>query len=122
MKLGLSLLMICGLSVATGCGSGDDDDAEPAAIDCSTDTTTYTDVSAFDKCVMCHSSELTGAKRMSAPPEINFDTIEGATATKSLKAPDEIEEGAMPPKDSGVTITKAQGQQLIAWYKCGKKE
>ena len=117
MKIRLTLLMICGLGVAVGCG-GDDG---AASIDCTADMTTYDQVTAFDKCVVCHDSKLTAAERMSAPPDINFDTIEAALATKALKAPDEIEEGAMPPKNSAVTITEAEGKQLITWYMCGAK-
>jgi uncharacterized membrane protein len=120
MKIWLTLITLCGLTLAIGCGGDDDDGA--SKVDCDKDMTTYNDVSAFDKCVMCHSSDLSGSKRMSAPADINFDTFEDATATKALKAQHEAEEGAMPPKDSGITITDAQRKQLITWYECGAKE
>jgi uncharacterized membrane protein len=94
--------------------------SEPEA-DCDGEVPTYAEVSAFDKCVMCHSSEISGGARRGAPSSWNFDTYEAADA-RAQDAVLEVFRGNMPLPGSGVTITAAERQALITWGLCGTPE
>jgi uncharacterized membrane protein len=119
MRTWLVLITAGGLGFA-GCASGDDDDAS-TAVDCKTDKTTYDDVALFDKCVMCHSSELMGAAaRHQAPANINFDMSDLASAIAKTAVP-EVKAGQMPPPASGISVTEAEKQKFYAWVECGSK-
>jgi uncharacterized membrane protein len=97
------------------------DEEELPEVDCSGDVPVYADVAAFDKCTMCHSSELSGADRRSSPATINFDTFEGAEMQATLAA-QEVKEGAMPPSGSGITLTADEKDELYRWALCGAME
>jgi len=85
------------------------------------DVPTYADVSAFDKCTMCHSSSLSGPDRNNAPMDHNFDTYDGA-ADHADHIAEEAEGNNMPPPASGITITAAEREALIKWATCGTPE
>jgi len=108
-------------SVWTGCKSSDDEDVALPEVDCAVSVPTYAEVTIFDKCNVCHSSTKTGAARVMAPPDINFDTFAGADA-QSMKAVTELLEGAMPPKDSGIIVTDVEKETLYRWALCGALE
>jgi uncharacterized membrane protein len=89
--------------------------------DC-TDVPKFADVKAFSKsCVECHSSELEGADRKSAPTGIDFDTYEGAKKNPE-KSAEEIEEGEMPPSNAETQISDDEKAQAIKWLQCGTPE
>jgi len=108
-----------GASGMSGAGGGGGSD-EPEA-DCDGDVPSYAEVSAFDKCVQCHSSEISGGSRGGAPSSVNFDTYEAARG-QAQNAVDEVFIGNMPLPGSGVTISPAERQALIAWGLCGTPE
>jgi hypothetical protein len=118
----LALGFIVSLSVvaaATSCGGGDE--KELPDIDCAAVTVpSFAEVAAFDQvCTYCHDSSLTTLEmREDAPLDINFDTYEAASKDPELTA-HEVFEGAMPPSDSGLTLTQPQKDQLYAWALCG---
>jgi hypothetical protein len=108
-------------SVWIGCGDDSEDEEheeELPEVDCDDGVVVeYEDVSAFDKCVTCHDSSKSGDARAEAPDDVNFDTA--AAAEKSaVKAAEEVNEGAMPPPGSGITITAAQKEDLYRWALC----
>jgi uncharacterized membrane protein len=100
---------------ASGSGDGDGD-----GDDCA-DAPTYDEVTALDKCTMCHSSDLSGPDRNNAPADHNFDTYDGVTAQLG-HIEEEVEEGKMPPPGSGITISSAERAQLLKWIECGAEE
>jgi uncharacterized membrane protein len=110
------------LVVATGCGSSNSDGTDGNSTnDCSGDVPTYDKVAIFDKCKMCHSSQLQGsAARRGSPPTINFDTEAGAD-TAAREAESEVKTADMPPTGSGVIVTNAEKQALYTWVDCMAK-
>jgi uncharacterized membrane protein len=105
----------------TGC-SGDDEEDELPEVDCDTGAVpTFDEVTAFDKCASCHDSAKTGAARMNAPTAINFDSYDGAEP-HATKAAEEVNEGAMPPANSGITLTASEKETLYRWALCGAME
>ncbi len=132
-----SCLLVLLLATAIACGDDHDDEAEAGASghphgdgdgdgdlpeECEgEDVPTFDEVAAFDKCVMCHSSELSGSDRNNAPDDHNFDTHEGATEHLGHVA-EQVEEGAMPPPASGITISAAEREALLLWANCGAPE
>lgn len=134
MKSQRFLFVLCALLLVTAFACGDDGDGGGAGTsgtggdgdgdgdgDECEDVPTYDEVSAFDKCVMCHSSELSGGDRNTAPADHNFDTYEGATEFLDHVL-EEAEEGNMPPPASGITITEAERAALVKWASCGAPE
>ena len=109
-----TLASLAALLVISACG-GDED--TPEDVDCSGTIPTYADVTALQKCATCHSSQKTGADRRSAPPSVNFDT-EAAANMHAQAAATEVNEGAMPPSGSGVTLTADEKQALYKWAEC----
>ena len=120
----LMLLALVGtLGFALGCKSGDDDDAEQSNmldVDCSGNIPAYADVKIFDTCSMCHSSKLSGADRMEAPKDINFDT-EATAEANAMKAVSVVNDGDMPPRDSDLKVTTAEKETLYKWALCTNK-
>ena len=100
-----------------GCGDDGDEGDELPDVDCSGTIPKYEDVAALDKCTTCHSSELSGDARKSAALDVNFDTKAAAEA-KAEKAAEEVNEGAMPPSGSGVTLSAAEKEDLYKWALC----
>lgn len=86
-------------------------------VSCDGTVPAYADVTAFEKCSTCHSSELSGSERRGALAGVNFDT-ESAARAKAEDAAAEVKEGAMPPKSSGITLTDQEKQDLYNWALC----
>jgi uncharacterized membrane protein len=116
MRTLMMLSALLALSVGSIACGGDDDDDLPD-VDCPATAVKYADVTAFTKCATCHASSKTGAARAEAPVNINFDT-EALADMNRMKAASEVNEGAMPPKDSGITLTDAEKQTLYKWALC----
>jgi uncharacterized membrane protein len=111
------------LALAVGCGD-DAEDEEHALpdVDCEgADVPAFDEVAAFDKCTVCHSSELSGEDRMDAPEDDNWDDYEEA-AEHAEEIAHEVFEGEMPPEDSGITLTAAEEEDLYLWALCGTPE
>jgi uncharacterized membrane protein len=104
------------IGVSMGCGSDDDEHDQPE-VSCTGTIPTYAEVDAFEKCTLCHSSQLTGNARNSAPPGTNFDTEAGAEAHAD-EIVHEVSEGAMPPPPSNITLTEAEKEELYKWALC----
>lgn len=112
-KLSLSLLALFPVSLfaASACTPG---------VDCST-VKPYAEVTAFqNSCNACHSSALTGADRLGAPSDINYDT-HAAAKTELEESIEVMLEGEMPPSD-GPPITDEEKQVLLTWLQCGTPE
>jgi uncharacterized membrane protein len=86
-------------------------------VSCDGTVPAYADVTAFEKCSTCHSSELSGSERRGALASVNFDT-ESAAQAKAEDAAAEVKEGAMPPKSSGIKLTDQEKQDLYKWALC----
>jgi len=114
----LSLALLLSAPLLPACDSGDGDEGgEGPNVDCNSVTPPkYSEITAWDKCVTCHSSTLTGAARANAPAAINYDTYDGAKAN-AAKAIDEVYEGAMPPAGSP-PLSDAEKTQIYNWASC----
>jgi len=99
----------------------DEDEEELPDVDCDGGIPTYGEVAAFNTCVNCHSSEVTGSARQDAPEEDNFDTYEGVEG-KAEEIAHEVFEGEMPPEDSGLSLTGDEKDELYRWALCGAPE
>jgi uncharacterized membrane protein len=110
MRWLLSGIVVSAL-VLTACGKSLPD------VDCTGTVPAFEDVSALQKCAMCHSSKLSGTARKNAPGDINFDGKAAAQA-KAEDAASEVYGGSMPPSGSGITLTSAEKQALYKWALC----
>jgi len=108
------------LVAACGSDSSDSSDSsEPesdANVDCAT-APTFAEVTAFQKCLNCHSQNLSGAARRSAPASVNFDT-ESDVLTHADHIEEQVGRGSMPPPGSGITLTDEERQTLLDWVRC----
>jgi uncharacterized membrane protein len=109
-----------------GCDDDDDDatqeESSGGGPDCEGDDVPgYAEVDIFATCTMCHSSTLMGADRNGALDTVNFDTYAAAMAS-ATKAIERVGAGAMPPPDSGLTVTDAEKDELERWVLCGTPE
>jgi uncharacterized membrane protein len=100
-----------------GFGCSSNNDPTPNNVDCNGTPPTFEQVTAFTRCVACHDSKKTGAQRMKAPANINFDT-QTASEASANKAVSEVMKGDMPPRDSGLSLTEADTQQFYEWAMC----
>lgn len=120
-----SYFAIATLALAlTACGSDEEEgpDAESLGIDCSDDIPTFAQVTAFETvCTNCHDSSLSGAARNGAPAGYDFDRYERA-ADEAGEIAEYVDEGLMPPPDSGLSITAAERQAILRWAVCGTPE
>jgi uncharacterized membrane protein len=111
--------------VACGDDDGDEENGmgdaghehELPDVDCSEDVPAFEEVAAFEKCTLCHSSELTGDERMNAPEGDDWDIEAEAIEHRELIA-HEVFEGEMPPEDSNITLTTAEKEELYLWALC----
>jgi uncharacterized membrane protein len=111
LRLPLALLFSALLLPAC---AGDDEEGGPN-VDCSTATVKpFAEVTAFAKCIACHSTAVSGAARAGAPAGINYDTYAAAMANAD-KGMDEVFEGAMPP---GGGMTADEKTQIYNWASC----
>lgn len=118
-----SLHWVASLTMAfamTACGGSDDDEEdELPAVDCGQAIPGFSEVTAFSAvCTECHNSAFIGDDRSDAPVGIDFDAYATATEHAELGA-HEVYEGAMPPSDSGLTLTEDQKNTLYLWALCG---
>jgi uncharacterized membrane protein len=74
-------------------------------------------MTAFDKCLGCHSSSLSGFQRLGAPTSVNFDTYDSAVASAS-KAVSQVRFGRMPPRGT-TPLTADEQDELFSWVDCG---
>ncbi|MDY7231275.1 c-type cytochrome [Hyalangium rubrum] len=112
--------------VLGSCGGDSEPTPEPVS-DCPTGGTTLTaqnfGLAFFQSyCTRCHSSTRTGAARNGAPPDFNYDTIEGIRAhLRDIDAEAGADGSAvnteMPPGDP--RPTDAERRQLSEWIGCG---
>lgn len=96
------------------CGGEDEDGAKMA--ECDGAVPKFSEVRAFDKCVVCHTTGLTD--RQSAPENVNFDNYEAASSSADDAAA-MVKAGAMPPGGSGITLTAEEKDELETWALCG---
>lgn len=78
-------------------------------------------MAAFDKCTLCHASDVSGDARQGAPADDNWDEYEEA-AEHAEEIAHEVSEGEMPPEDSQITLTAGEKEQLYLWALCGTPE
>ncbi|HKP63911.1 MAG TPA: hypothetical protein VJV78_44560 [Polyangiales bacterium] len=90
---------------------------EPAAIGCGDPAPAFAQVTAFEKCSNCHSTQLSAAARHGAPIGVDFDS-ESAAVNKSEEAAALVRSGAMPPPGSGVSLSESEKQALLRWSEC----
>jgi cytochrome c5 len=113
------------LALALSACGGDEDggpNAESLGIDCSDDVPTFDEVTAFETvCTNCHASSLSGAARNGAPAGYDFDRYERA-ADEAGEIAEYVNEGLMPPPDSGLSISAAERQAILRWSVCGTPE
>ena len=105
-----TLLILSLTHMLTGCGS-------PSSVDCKAVTVPkYTEMTAWARCVACHSSALSGASRAGAPKGIDFDNYDAALMDAD-RALSEVEAGAMPPAGSP-KLSAAEKDQIVNWASC----
>src|SRR5262245_43986879 len=69
------------------------------------------------RCVVCHSSQLSGASRHGAPSDLNFDNL-GLVAEEAESIYTEAKEGSMPP--SGYPAVEGTDlENMRTWLACG---
>lgn len=121
MRMMLWTVLLTSLGLALGCAADASGEGTMDANGCSGKVPTYAELTIFQKCSMCHSSQLAqGQPRMQSPININFDTEPAADAAAVL-AVQEVKADAMPPKASGITVTDAEKQALYTWAECMAK-
>jgi hypothetical protein len=111
---------IVGVLWLSACGSGAGETPLPGG-ECASDggpVPVYSQVDAFKTCVSCHSSTLSGFARHDAPAEINFDTYDAAKAHAD-DAARLVQNNAMPPANSKLTLTQTEKDDLSRWVQCG---
>jgi len=115
----LSLLLM--LAVGAGCGSGSSATTSTlSGADCSQSVPTYSELTIWPLCTVCHSSSLSGSARQGAPANVNFDSY-AAAARAAGEAVTEVSAGRMPP--SGETQpASAETAALEQWAQCGTPE
>jgi mono/diheme cytochrome c family protein len=80
-------------------------------------------------CTACHASRVEGAARRGAPPELDWDTLEGIRAQRhwidavAAREADSVEDApppfVMPPAFVAKRPTQAERDRLARWIACG---
>ncbi len=105
------VVLLTATHLLIGCSGG------TSSVDCTQVTVPkYTDMTAWARCTNCHSSALTGAARVGAPGDINFDSYDHAVMDAD-RALSEVESGAMPPAGSP-SLSAAEKDQIVNWASC----
>jgi hypothetical protein len=118
------MFALCSAGSLAACGGDDEEDEELAPlpdVDCDNDVPAFSEVTGFDKCNLCHGSNVTGDERQDAPDDDTWDVYERA-ADEADQIVHELREGAMPPADSGITLTAAEKDAMYHWALCGAPE
>jgi uncharacterized membrane protein len=118
---GMKPILIATLILAFAACSSSEEEELPPVVDCSAvqPIPKYSEVLAFrDVCTNCHSSSKTGDDRNGAPAEINFDQFASASS-HAEQAAIEVNNDAMPPDTSGLSLTEVQKTTLYDWAMCG---
>ena len=114
LAVGLLVLGACGGTEASGPGATGEVCAPTAPTECSDPELRYEDVSPIfeRRCASCHS-----------PPSGPWplETYEHV-ADWAPVVRDELLRCSMPPRDSGVTMTPEERDQILVWIRCGYPE
>jgi hypothetical protein len=105
----------------SACGEDEEEGPSAAAlgIDCSDGVPSFGEVTAFDTvCTNCHDSSRTGAARNGAPAGYDFDRYERA-ADEAGEIAEYVDEGLMPPPESGLSLGAAEREAILRWALCG---
>jgi cytochrome c5 len=106
---------------AVACG-GEDEAEDLPSVDCDGTVPTFAQVTAFQRvCTNCHDSSLDGAERNGAPEGYDFDVYERAE-DEAEEIAEHVEDGSMPPRSSGLTLTASEETALLRWSLCGTPE
>ena len=102
---------------------GDEDEEELPSVDCdSSAVPTFAQVTAFQRvCTNCHDSSLEDAERNGAPEGYDFDVYERA-ADEAEEIAEHVEDGSMPPRSSGLSLSASEESALMRWALCGTPE
>ena len=122
--LGRSACLVLGLLALAACSSseGPNDSRRAAAVctaiaptECAEPAPHYEDVAPIfeRRCASCHNGAAGGPW-----PLDNYEHV----ADWALVVRDELVRCAMPPADSGVTITPEERDRILAWVRCGYVE
>ena len=122
-------LSVCLSAAVTACssdgggGGGGGPDGSPVdhpdAMDpCAGPVPTFSQVSLFDVCTTCHSSQLSGGARQNAPQGIDYDTYQAAVnnAAQGVSA---VMAGVMPLRGS---VTQQQKLDFYTWAACDEPQ
>ena len=75
------MFALCSVGSLAACG-GDDEEDEALAplpdVDCDNDVPAFSEVAGFEKCNLCHGSNVTGDERQDAPDDDTWDVYERA--------------------------------------------
>ena len=94
---------------------GDDGD-ELKSVDCAAvEVPRFEEMTLWNSCVGCHSTQLSGASRANAPADFNYDTHEAALFDP-FETAEVVVEGEMPP---GAPPSDADKELITIWAKCG---
>ena len=111
MRLFGFLLVLLSICTLQACALGDCPDGADV---------TYADVEVLftDKCVSCHSTELTGADRQNAPAGYDYDSYAAAIEHPTMTWT-EVNLGHMPPS---AALSDDDKETIRGWYACETPE
>ncbi len=116
---GRVLIASAAFALAACEGDGHDDGGhghELPEVDCDASTPqSYSELEIVSACTGCHSSQLTGAARQSAPAGVDYDTYDAAKANAEHGA-EAVNGGSMPP---GGGVSEEAKQEFYIWALCG---
>lgn len=109
----LSVFAALSVAASTLVACGDD----LPAVDCTTPAVPkYSELAIINACTTCHDSQKSGAARLEAPTDINYDTYEAAKAGAE-EGVSEVFGGTMPP--GGGELSEELKTQFYRWGLCG---
>ncbi|MCA9691104.1 MAG: hypothetical protein R3A51_15955 [Nannocystaceae bacterium] len=115
----LSLIAIALSATFAGglaCDSEGGEQDELPTVDCnSVEVPSFAEMTVWNNCVGCHSSQLSGAARQDAPSEFNYDSHEAAMFDP-FETAEVVLEGEMPPTGE---LSQADKDLINIWAQCG---